>query len=107
MSTENVLRGNVRELQEQVSRLQARLAEVIAERDLLRTGRMLFWQTHPYCDYPIHDDEESMAEQFLQDMGEDMVADFKVSRAVELEPRMMRVYAPTDDESGVRWEWLP
>lgn len=33
MSTETVLRANVRELQEQVSRLQARLAEVIAERD--------------------------------------------------------------------------
>ena len=35
MSTETVLRANVRDLQEQVSRLQARLAEVIAERDAL------------------------------------------------------------------------
>lgn len=70
------------------------------------TGRMMFWAADPTEDQLMQDDEESIAEYFAQNMRGDVI-EVKVGRAVELEPRMMRVYAPTDDESLPRWEWLP
>ena len=72
MSTETVLRANVRELQEQVSRLQARLAEVIAERDeaLSEIKQLKHRIDLRGCAMALHQVENAVREMALHHSGD-------------------------------------
>ena len=96
----------IRQAANKLRELERENAALRSERDKLLAGRMMFWAADPTEDQLMQDDEESIAEYFVQNMRGDVI-EVKVGRAVELEPRMMRIYAPTDDESLPRWEWLP